>query len=237
MVTNNAGVAYENKVGSVFNVNSSLQYKIVAAVRAETYANLIVSDAAFEKLLISMNNYDYRFYAPDAEGMEAAVRELMEQEYGDKIIYQLKNRNAEAQREYRRAASLRADARSIVTLTVILLSMAMLYLLQRAHVQQRVGTMAVYRLLGLPKRKVAGIFAMESVMLSVESVLPAAVVTWMVVAVLNLLTDLGFSMILPWQAGALACVCIMAYYLLISLLPAARLLRFPPARLAAKYDI
>ncbi len=237
VVTNNAGVAYENKVGSVFNVNSSLQYTIVAAVRAETYANLIVSDAAFEKLLISMNNYDYRFYAPDAEGMEAAVRELMEQEYGDKIIYQLKNRNAEAQREYRRAASLRADARSIVTLTVILLSMAMLYLLQRAHVQQRVGTMAVYRLLGLPKRKVAGIFAMESVMLSVESVLPAAVVTWMVVAVLNLLTDLGFSMILPWQAGALACVCIMAYYLLISLLPAARLLRFPPARLAAKYDI
>lgn len=40
----------------------------------------------------------------------------------------------------------------IITVTIIALSM--LYLLQSSYVQQRVGMLAVYRLLGLPKKKI-----------------------------------------------------------------------------------
>ncbi len=237
VITNNAGIAYRNKVGSVFNVNSSIQYRIVAAIEAETYADIIVPDVGYGEILLSMNNYDYSFYAPDAKGLEEEICGLLDLEYADKIIYKLVNRNAEARGEYSREASLKADARNIITFTVILLSMVMLYLFQRAYIWQRIGMMAVYRLLGLPKKKVVGVFALESLMLSAAGVLPAAVVTWTVVAVLNLLTDLGFSMVLPWQAAAAACAGIIAYYLLISLLPAWRLLGLPPARLAAKFDI
>lgn len=237
VVTNNAGISYANKIGSVYLVNGSFGYDIVAALEADTYANLIVPDESMEKLLLSMNNYEYRFYAADKESLKTAIETIMERDYTGRILYRLSDRAGEAQEAYRSAASLKADARIIVTATVIVLSMMMLYLLQRAYVQQRIGMMAVYRLLGLPKRKLVGIFSMESLMLSLGSVLPAAALTWLVVAVLNLLTDLGFSMILPWQAGALTCVGITVYYLLISLLPLARLLSLPPARLAAKYDI
>lgn len=103
--------------------------------------------------------------------------------------------------------------------------------------QQRIGMMAVYQLLGIPKRKLLGIFALEGFLLALRGVLPVAFLTWSVVAVLNLLTDLGFSMILPWQAGALVCLGVTGYYLLVSLLPVTRLLLLPPAKLAAKYDI
>lgn len=237
VVTNNAGIAYMNKVGSSFLVNSTFAYDIAAAIKADTYANLIVPDESLEALLVSMNNFDYSFYTADQQEMKAAIEEIMGKDYADTILYGLEDRNGQAQEKYREAASLKADARIIVTFTIIVLSMVMLYLLQRAYVQERIGMMAVYRLLGLPKRKLAGIFALESLMLSLESVLPAAAVTWLAVAVLNLLTDLGFSMILPWQAGALAGLGIMVYYLLISLLPVGRLLKLAPARLAAKYDI
>jgi len=78
---------------------------------------------------------------------------------------------------------------------------------------------------------------MESLLLSLICVLPTAAVTWIVVAILNLLTDPGFSMVLPWQAGAAVGVAITVYYLLVSVLSVCGLLRLPPARLAAKYDI
>ena len=103
--------------------------------------------------------------------------------------------------------------------------------------QQRIGMMSVYRLLGLPGRKLAGIFALESFLLSLVSVLPAVALTWLTVWVLNLLTDLNFHMILPWQAGVAVYLAVAGYFLLVSLLPVFRLLRLPPARLAAKYDI
>ena len=197
----------------------------------------MISDAAFEDLVLSMNSLTYDFYAQDKKAMRAKLTEVLERDYKGKIQYKLRDRNGEALQKYRTAASMKADARTIITVTIIALSMVMLYLLQRSYVQRRVGILAVYRLLGLPKKKILEIFGIESFFLAMQSILPAAVLTWVVVAVLNLFTDLGFSMVLPWQAGAAVGLGIFLYYLFISLIPVTRLLCLPPARLAAKYDI
>jgi len=115
--------------------------------------------------------------------------------------------------------------------------MVMLYLLQRSCVQQRIGMMAVYRLLGIPGHKLTLIFTMESMMLCLLSVLPAAAVTWTVIAVMNRLPSLEFEMVFTWQASAVIFILITVYHLIVSLVPVWSLLRLPPARLAAKYDI
>lgn len=95
---------------------------------------------------------------------------------------------------------------------------------------------AVYRLLGIPKRKLAGIFAMESILSSLQTALPAAVVVWLVITILSRIEDLGLRLILPWQAAAAVYGGILVYHILAALLPLGRLLRLPPAQLAAKYD-
>ena len=152
------------------------------------------------------------------------------------LVY-VNDANSDAWTRYQNSSQLKADARTSVTVTVIVLSMVMLFLLQRSCVQQRIGMMAVYRLLGIPRRKLLSIFSLESVLLSLLSVLPAVAVTWGVTQVLNLLPSLEFSMILPWQAALAVFAAITVYHLLVSLLPVWGLLRIPPARLAGKYDM
>ena len=119
----------------------------------------------------------------------------------------------------------------------MLLSLVMLYLLCRSQARDRIGMMAVYRLLGIPGRKLMAIFSMESLLFSLSSVLPATALTWLAIQIMNRLPSLEFSMILPLSVTAIVFASITVYYLLVSLLPVRNLLRLPPARLAGKYDI
>ena len=127
--------------------------------------------------------------------------------------------------------------RSVSSFTVILLCAVMLFLLQRTRVQERIGLIAVYRLLGIPGGKLRTIFAMESLFLSLTSVLPVAVLAWMAVAVMTRLPNIGVSLLLPWYAAVGCYLALLGFHILAGLLPLGRLLKLPPARLAAKYDI
>ena len=96
--------------------------------------------------------------------------------------------------------------------------------------------MAVYRLLGLPGHKLAGIFAMESLMTSLQIAFPATAAVYLAVTLLPMSIETISSFVLPWHTALLVWIGITAYYLLVSLLPLVRLLKMPPAQLAAKYD-
>ena len=144
---------------------------------------------------------------------------------------------AEKYAVYAEAAHLRADGRTIVTATILLLCMVMLYLLCRAQVQERLGLIAVYRLLGIPKGKLHCIFMMEAVISAAVTVVPTALLSWLGVYVLARVPEIALNLILPWQAAAIVSAVLLGYYVLVSLLPLAQLLRLPPAQLAAKYDM
>ena len=139
--------------------------------------------------------------------------------------------------EYEKAATIRADGRTIVTATVLVLCMVMLYLLCRTRVNERLGIIAVYRLLGIPKRKLYAIFLLEGGLCSLTTLLPATLLTWLGVYAAGRIPELESSLELPWQAAAVTCGCIVCYYLLVAILPLTKLLRYPPAQLAAKYDM
>ncbi len=140
-------------------------------------------------------------------------------------------------RAYEEAAGLRADGRSIVITTLLALSLVMLYLLCRAQVNGRIELLAVYRLLGIPQRKLYAIFAIEALFSALRTVLPAALVTCLGVYVATMIPELELSLTLPWTAAVAVSGAILVYYLAVSTIPLARPLKLPPARLAAKYDM
>ena len=240
VITNNAGEGYLYKIGQTINTNSLYRFNIADAFPIEGVTERIVlSEAGLETLLLSMNimNVSPYFYATDMPTFRETLTQLLNGKYAGMLIYDITNLHNEALAAYTEAATLKADARIIITISLIAICMIMLYLLQRSYVQQRLGMIAVYRLLGLPGRKLIGIFTLETIILSLRSILPIAVFTWTIIAIMNRIPDLAFSMVMPWQAGLLVGCCITLYYLLVSLLPVLRLLRLPPARLAAKYDL
>ena len=238
VIINNAGSNYKEREGSFFYTNSRQTYTIKKALEADTYASLVIRDDAMKQFMLDMITVSTRFavYCEDPEAMKTVAAQLPDNLKG-KLIVQVIDVYGTAMQEYEEASQIRANARSIITISIIAISMLMLYLLQRARVQERIEMIAVYRLLGIPGRKLQGIFTEESVLLSLQCVLPSAILTWAVVAVLNRMESLGLSLILPWQAALLTFAAILVFYWLVSVLPVHRLLRQPPARLAARYDI
>ncbi len=237
---NIAGEVYKNQIGREYGTGNTGTFTVMDVLDWEGVdAAIIVDDGAMDEIMASMISVsaDFCIYCEDKAAMKAYLNQGLPEELEEQILLEVKDLNGNAWAYYQAASTMKADARTIVTITVVVLCMVMLYLLQRSCVQSRIGMMAVYRLLGIPGRKLTGIFAMESLLLAVFSVLPASAVTWVMIQILNRLPSLEFSMLLTWQAVGLVFVGITVYYLLVSLLPVWSLLRLPPARLASKYDM
>lgn len=95
----------------------------------------------------------------------------------------------------------------------------------------------MYRLLGIPGRKLGVIFALESLLSSLTIALPCVFVPWAIINVANLVPELELNLLLPWQGALVVFVCILCYHLIVSLIPLCRLLRLSPTQLASKYDM
>lgn len=237
VVTNNAGIAYADRVGGLYTTGLGVDFTISAAIEANVYASIVVADEVIDTLLRSMMTTRFYLYCEDKAAMKEYLSAGLPAELEGKLQIEVQDRSGNAWAQYRAASSLRMDERRIVTLTVLLLSLVMLYLLQRSKVQERIGMAAVYRLLGIPRRKLAIVFALECLLLALTGTLPAALLAWLAVTILSAFPSVELSLLLPWYAAAGVFAGTTAFHLLVSLLPLMRLLRLPPARLAAKYDL
>ena len=237
MVTNNAGEGYARQVGGVYLSNSREAFTIAGAIEADTYASMVVADGTVDTLLRAMASSHFYIYCEDKQAMKEYLASGMPEELASKVQVEVKDRYCDAWDQYNSAARLRMDGRRIVTLSILLLSMVMLCLLQRSRVQERIGMAAVYRLLGIPGRKLGVIFALESLLSSLTVVLPCTLLTWAAVRFAGRFPALELNILLPGYGAALVFGTILCYHLLVSLLPLWRLLRLPPAKLAARYDI
>ena len=222
--------------GQTLNVNKTLSYTVAEVAELESYAAAVVNESDLEPIIRSMLSQRFYLYCADKAAMKAFLAKGMPAELEGMLQMEVVDAYASSWRKYETASHMKADARTIVTVTIMILAAVMLYLLRRSQVHSRIELLAVYRLLGIPGGKLMGIFALESGLLYLYSAAPAALVTWAAVTVLSGIEDLPFSMLLPWQAAALTALAILLYHLAVTLLPLRRLLRLPPARLAAKYD-
>ncbi|MDE6107675.1 MAG: ABC transporter ATP-binding protein, partial [Oscillospiraceae bacterium] len=178
--TNRAGDSY--KGGGVYNTAVQQKYaSVLATEEPELYAILAIADEALRPQLEQMictSASSFHLYCEDKEVVKDYLRNVQPEAMGHTLKVSVRDTNADSWSEYYRASGMRLGARQVVTFTVIALCMVMLYLLQRTRVQERIGMIAVYRLLGIPGGKLRTVFALESAVLSLTSLLPAAVLAW-----------------------------------------------------------
>ena len=237
VITNNTGPSYEGSTGGTFKTNDYQEYEIVADLQANTYARFVISDDAMEdRVNHQLSEYLY-IICDDKE----AVKNFLETDPGstlnDQVKFDVVDRCADAWEEKVGQTSGRLDARAIVTVTVLLVCLVMLYLFQRSQVQDRIGMVAVYRLLGIPGRKLAAIFCMESFLVVLRTTVPVTLLAWAALQILVRFRDLfEVPLYLTLKAAGIGAGAILVFQVLLSVIPLLRLLRQPPARLAAKFD-
>ena len=233
----NAGMIWEMRIGQPYGYTPNARTVTQTVDIPEIQACIIVADTEIEIFIQSVLSEEIQIYCADKEAMKQYLSQKTELETEKYLRVSVSDPYAEKYAEYAEAAHLRADARTIVTVTVLVVCLVMLYLLCRAQVQERLGLVAVYRLLGIPGRKLHGIFLLESLFSSLGTVIPSALLTWAGVSILMADAETKLNLLLPWEAAAILSGVIVVYYAIVSLLPLLSLLRLPPARLAAKYDV
>jgi len=193
---------------------------------------LLLQRAGYEVVGVTMH-----LYCPDKEAVKAYIAQGSPEETEELLQVTVTDRYKTQYDAYLAQTWLRTDARVIVTVTVVVILMVMLGLLCRAQLQDRHTLVAVYRLLGIPGKKLCGIFLLEGLLAALICVVPVSGLVWAVVWALQRFTEIQVSLALSWQSTLLACVAITAYYLAVAIVPLLQLLRLPPARLATKYDM
>ena len=235
--TAQAGAIWGYRIGQHYG-NPPDQKTVIAAVdNPDMKAHIIVTDESVVQMIQGTFTNKLTIWCADKAAMKAFLSEATQWEKDQYIRVTVRDPYQEKYDEYAAAASIRADARTIVTATILLLSMVMLYLLCRSQVQERLGLAAVYRLLGIPGRKLHGIFLLEGGLSALGTIVPTTALIWLVIHFGSRIPELKIALKRPWQAAALAGGGVVVYYLLVCVLPLIRLLRLPPAQLAAKYDM
>ncbi len=230
----NAGEVFYEMLGGEFKTVCGSIFTIAALSDVtDCYAKIVVADSQIPALMMNMSHRKFWIYCDD----KAAVTEYLmktARRVGNAVEISVIDSYADRMAQYEEASRLRSDARSIVTATVMLLAAVMLYLLRRADVRGRIGMLSVYRLLGIPERKLVGIFVIESLIGAMTAVIPSVAAAWLGIAMLGL--HGAVNLVFPWHAALLVVLGIFLYQLAVTIFPLRRLLKMPPAQLAAKYD-
>ncbi|MBO5111697.1 MAG: ABC transporter ATP-binding protein [Clostridia bacterium] len=238
VLTDYAGSMYRNKVGYLFTTHSGYNFTIVDVLNEtddSITAKIIISDEGLEEFYraVLLKTEEVILWCADKAAMHALLAEGLPEEMTPYFRMTVTDAYATAYNAYKEQTMARLDAKTIVAIAVTALALVMLYLMQRSKIRERMDLIAVYRLLGIPKRNLLFIFCTESLTLTLKYALPTVLVVW---GALKGLTFADVDMYYPiWVAG-LTLLLILACRLLIAALPVLRLLRQPPAKLAAKYD-
>ncbi|MBO4554356.1 MAG: hypothetical protein J5713_01110 [Clostridia bacterium] len=224
-------------MGSTVTLNDWLEITVAAtAIYKKTQYNLVVTEAGREEMLKYCVEEFTNIYCADKQAFKDVVSRGLPQQFDDKLTLVITD-NSELERQaYTNMVRERVNARVIVTVTVAFLLFVMLYLLQRSVIRSRIELVSVYRLLGVPKRELVDMFMAESALLLLVFVIPFALATWGIIALLSYLGIGAGVFHLTWYWVLAAIGFISLYFELVTVFPLVVLIKRPPAKLATKYD-
>lgn len=224
------------------NISTGAEYTVVGFYDPDKSfgmeAQLIVADGAKDYITSDIIASFGKFYIY-TDNQEETIEYLnsIAKKYDNELILKAVNPYDEAMDEYKADKSMQFDARIIITITIFVVSMLILYFMMKANAVQRMGDLGVYRLIGISKKSIIGLFAYENVVISTYTSLVGAVLTTLVTYLISSIPSLGMEMNYPWYAFLGTVVFLYAINVIIGILPIRKILRLPPAQLATKYDI
>lgn len=240
----NVGSYYMSHIGSTLNMANGAKLFLREAVSGVDYsthrvlASMVVSDEYMEKLYSQMIETATHFnvWCSDKAAVKKAVADTLKEGFEGTMFIDVKDTYGIEYTSFMAGRTARIQTRLIIFASVGLVSLVMLYVIQRFRVRDRMGMIAVYRMLGIPGRDSMGVFILENILLTLEFAVPAVFLAWGVVTLLPILGVGGLSISIPLWIPFATIAAMVVLEIAVAALAMIRLLRMPPAKLAAKYD-
>lgn len=222
-----------------YDVNS-MTYEVVGTVPDDYLTKPMVisdEDADAIKNEFMASKKTFYIYTDNKDAMIKKVNRLLTDEVKEKVNVKATDARASQLKAAIAARDIKVNARMILTVTIFVVSLIILYFMMKASAINRVEDLAVYRLLGITKGSICLMFALEAAMFSCRTTLVGVAATTLVTKFLSSIPSLQISINYPWYMAALTFLALFLIHIVTGVLPIMRLLRLPPARLASKYDI
>lgn len=233
MIKENAGLA-----GIMFDeMNGQWKAYRKAYVDDDYSASYIISDDALDRYLYCMakTTRQFRVYTDNQEETIKFWEDRAEEiENSDGLIVKANNKYRDEIDAYREDHMAETRTRNIVTGTVFVVSLIILFFMMKTNSINRTEELVVYRLIGISPKSVTLSYITEIVLMVSVTQLPAILATCGILKYLSGIQNLGFATTCPAYLMAALIVACYLVNILIGLIPVWRIVKLPPAKLAAK---
>lgn len=229
--------SYGLSVGDTEKLGDSYihEYEIAGTIPDEIGVDYVLTDKGCQdvrELLIYERAY-CMVYCKDTSAAKKyftdAGKEYMNAfKLGVKIPYE------EELKVYKEAHSMNVDAKKLITVIIVGISLLMVYFMIKSNAMSRSEELTVYRLLGISRGSILKAYILEMVLMTCYTSLPAVLVTSGVIKFISEIPSLEIGLLFPWWSVLVLLVAIYAVHSLISVLPIYGILSKPPATLAVK---
>lgn len=216
-----------------------MTFTVIGSIPDDAGVDIVVADGSCEKMIspcVYAKNF-FRIYSNDKEEIKEYLKDGLPEDIIELVNVNATDSYEEKMSEYKSDLKIKFDARIVVTVTIFGVSMIILYFMMKANAVSKITDLGVYRLLGISKKSIVGMFMLENAMLSTYTSLPGVLGTTIVTKFLSNIPALQMNIIYPWYAVVLTILFIYVLNIFVGVLPVKRILKLPPAQLAAKYDI
>ncbi len=210
-------------------------YTIVGTFPDSMGVNYVLSDRGCENVrdLIIYELKDCMFYAYD---QQAAVEyfENVKSDYRRAFQLQIEIPHKLQVQEYKEANQVDLDAKYLITMISVILSLVMVYFTMKSNAVSRSEELTVYRLIGISKGSIVQAHLLEMFFMTCYTSLPTVIFCSVVIKLIGAIPSLQINLLFPWWAAALLLGAIYLVHGIISILPVYGILSRPPAALAVK---
>lgn len=222
------------KTGTEYTVTGYYSDELAEKINVE----LVMADDAQKYIMpeIIANMGKCFIYTDNEKAVEDYIQSASGR-YGTNLTLKLSNPYNVVMEEYRLDKAEQFRGRIIVTATIFVVSMIILYFMMKANAVQRMQDLGVYRLIGISKTSIVSLFAFENIVITSYTSLIGAVLATFATYLISSIPSLGIEINYPWYAFAATIIFLYAVNVIIGILPIRKILRLPPAQLATKYDI
>lgn len=222
-------------------LSGKVHYVVVGYYDIEISEDYIVPQEAvpyYNRALLNNSTACYVYAnAENAEAVKDNIINVIPEEVREFLSIYIENEADEVISVYKEENKQKLQGRILVILTIFIISMIILYFVMKTNIIDRINDLGVYRMLGISKKNIVGMFACENFIITSYTSVPGVLCISLIGFFISRIESLGITIIYPWYAIALTILFFYVTNILVGILPVLRFLCLPPAQLAAKYDV
>jgi len=222
-------------------LTEGMRYVVTGSFPAKYGVDYIISDDSCQfmaKTIIDRYKQCYIYIdGDDAKQAIQTIRAAIPEGTAQKLTVSIVNEYQDTLDSYNMERRQKIGARVLMMVTIGVITMVILYFMMKANAVSRMQDLGVYRMLGISKYSIIGMFAYENFLITTKTSLVGALMTVFISYVIAQVPAAGYEFYYPWYLFAATVLVIYLFNIFIGILPIRKMLKLPPAQLAAKYDI